>query len=304
MSVDELRQARENSAHVAYMTFTKHIREDKLGLFCFFEGKDSPYYIARIKSVFQGSYYPIDCKGKGYVLKVFELIQNHKIYNKYKTCFFTDRDFDPPVNHPNIYETHCYSIENLYVSVASFGEILKSEWGFLETDDDFKKCIELYKKLQEEFHKAVLLFNAWYACLIEKKHELKQITNVSLDDKMPRGFIKIDLDGITSHYDWTKIKTTFPDALKITKKVVAAKEKAFRKMDQRLVFRGKFEFHFMLKILESLIMDSKKPKKDRVFISKPIKYSITHSQAISQFSQYAETPPELIDYIKNCIKQN
>ena len=54
MTADQLRKAREESANVAYITFTKHIKADKLGLFCFFEGKDSPYYISRIKAVFNG----------------------------------------------------------------------------------------------------------------------------------------------------------------------------------------------------------------------------------------------------------
>ncbi len=300
MTVDDLRKAGKNSSNVGYMTFIKYIREDKSGLFCFFEGKDSPYYISRVRSVFQGNYYPINCTGKRQVLKAFELIQNHNVYDKYKRCFFIDRDFDPPENNPKIYETPCYSIENLYVSIAVFGEILKSEWGFLETDDDFKRCVEVYTKLQQEFHEAVLLFNAWYGCLIDKKHELKQKTNASLDDKMPKGFITIGLGGVRSNYDFSAIKAEFPDALKVTKKAVTLKEKAFKKVEQGLVFRGKFELHFMLMILDELKKDSNKPKKDRTFISKPVKYNITHSQAISQFSQYAETPPELITYIQNC----
>lgn len=39
MSVDDLRRAREENANVSFMDFDKHIRENKDGLFCFFEGE-------------------------------------------------------------------------------------------------------------------------------------------------------------------------------------------------------------------------------------------------------------------------
>jgi len=301
--VDELRRAREESANVAYQTFFKHIRENKNGLFCFFEGKDSPYYHLRIKQIFVGDYFPIKCNGKPMVLKVFKLINHHRMYDKYKKAFFIDSDFDPPENEPKIYETPCYSIENHYTNVAVFGEILKSEWGFSEVDEDYERCIELYKNLQIQFHAAVQLFNAWYACLIDKKHELKEITGVNLDDKLPKGFVEISLDGVTSDYHFAKIQTMFPDALEVTIEEVNQKLAQFDTQNKRLIFRGKYELKFMLTVMDELLKDasSKKANKDREYFSKSFKYSIVHSQAINQFSQYAETPPELLQYIQNCI---
>ena len=299
-SPDKLRESRE-SRNIGYQTFIRHIRENKEGLFCFFEGKDSPYYHLRIKQVFTGNYFPIKCGNKDKVLKVFQLINFHRIYDKYKKAFFVDSDFDPPLHNPKIYETPCYSIENHYVSVAVFGEILKSEWGFSEVDEDYKRCIELYESLQIQFHAAVQLFNVWYACLIDKKQQLGEITGVNLDDKLPKGFVEISLDGVTSDYDFVKIQTQFPDALEVTLEEVNQKSAQFDTRDKRLTFRGKYELKFMLMIMDGLILDSKKAKKDRQYISKPIKYSITHPQAINQFSQYAETPLKLKQYIQNCI---
>ncbi len=297
--VDKLRESRE-SANVAYQTFAKHIRENKNGLFCFFEGKDSPYYHLRIKQVFEGKYYPIKCGNKDKVLKVFKLIDYHNVYDKYKKAFFIDRDFDPPESNPRIYETPCYSIENHYTSVVVFGEILKSEWGFSEVDEDYKRCVELYQSLQIQFHAAVQLFNAWYACLIDKKHELKQQTGVSLENKLPKEFVEISLNGVTFDYDFAKIQTKFPDALQVTKVEINQKSAQFDTQDKRLVFRGKYELKFMLTVMDELLKDAspKKPNKDRKYVSKPFKYSITHPQAINQFSQYAETPIELTQYIQ------
>jgi len=299
--VDELRKSRE-SQNVAYQTFAKHIREDKDGLFCFFEGKDSPYYHLRIKQVFPGNYFPIKCGNKKKVKGVFELIDYHRIYDEYKKAFFIDSDFDPPFSEPRIYETPCYSVENHYTSVEVFKEIIKSEWGLSEVDDAYKHCVALYKDLQTQFHTAMHLFNAWYACLIDKKHELKkEVEGVNLDNKPPKGFITIRLEGVTSNYDLTKIRAQYPKAFTITDEEISTKLELFDNCDKRLVFRGKYELHFMVKIFELLVADSK-PRGERKHVSQTINgFQVNHTNAISLLSQYAETPPELTQYIQNCI---
>jgi hypothetical protein len=299
MMVEKLREAREESANVGFQTFTKHIREDKLGLFCFFEGKDSPYYYPRIKSVFTGNYYPINCSGKSNVLKVYELIRFHREYNIYKKCFFVDRDFDVLIQNFEIYETPCYSVENFYTSPFVFGEILKSEFGLSETNTDFIKSNAVYIKLQIEFHEAVLIFNAWYACLIHLKSINKQHTGVNLEDSIPKEFIKISLDSITKNYDTLAIRTKYTDALPVDDEDIRNKVREFETKDKRQVFRGKFELDFMLKILDSLLVDSRTTK---TYLSKQVKFHIVHTQAISQFSQYAETPDCLLKYIREVVK--
>lgn len=298
MTAEELRKAREESANVAYLTFAKHIKSDKLGLFCFFEGKDSPYYISRVKNIFNGNYYPINCSGKSKVLKVYELIDYHREYDAYKKAFFVDRDFDSSLQNPKIYETPCYSIENLYTNIQSFGEILKSEFGLNETDDDFEKCINLYKTLQEEFHTHSMLFNAWYACLVFIKNSTNQQIGVKLEDSIPKEFVSISLGGISGNYDLPAIQAKYPSALEVTREAIEKKILEMQSQDMGKIFRGKFELDFMLKVLNEIIVDSKTTK---YFVSKTIKYSITNPQAISQFSQYAETPESLIEYIRYVV---
>lgn len=298
MTVEQLRKARDESANVAYLTFEKHLNTDKIGLFCFFEGKDSPYYYPRITTKFSGNYYPIMCSGKSKVLKVYELIDAHREYDIYKKAFFVDRDFDLPLMNPEIFETSCYSIENLYTSSNVFKEILKSEFGFAETDEDFQRCLQIYIDLQIDFHEAIILFNAWYACLIYLRNTTQQQTGVHLEDNFPKEFINISLAGITIRYDILAIKAKYPNALEITDYVLQQKIVDFNTQNKGQVFRGKYELYFMLKMINCLIEDSKITK---TFISKPIKYNITNTQAISQFSQYAETPIELTNYIKKVI---
>lgn len=299
MTAEQLRKAREESANVAYLTFAKHIKSDKLGLFCFFEGKDSPYYISRVKSIFSGNYYPINCSGKSKVLKVYELINYHREYDNYKKAFFIDRDFDFPVLNSKIYETPCYSVENLYTSSSVFSEILKSEFGLHETDEDFERCVDAYKALQKDFHVHATLFNAWYACLIYLRNTTNQQTGVNLEESIPREFVSISLGGISGNYDLAAIQAKYPNALEVNYEILESKILEMEMQDKGKSFRGKFELDFMLKILNALVTDSKTTKS---FISKPIKYSITNSQAVSQFSQYAETPDQLIDYIEQIVK--
>jgi len=298
-TVEALRLAREESANVAYIRFTKLVGADKTALFCFFEGKDSPYYYLRIKNIFSGNYHPIVCSGKSKVLKVYELINNHEEYNKYKKGFFIDSDFDAPLSNNKIYETPCYSIENLYTSVSVFGEILKSELGFTEIDNDFGICIKLYENLQNDFHKAAILFNAWYACSVQIRNTTQQPMGINLDEKIPKEFIIISLEGIKSDYQLTDIQAKYPNALLIDENTVLVKIEEFKTMNAGKVFRGKFELNFMINILMSLISDSKLTKK---YVSKHLKYNVTETDAISRFSQYAETSQGLTKYILRISK--
>ena len=116
--LDTLKQSKDKP-QVAFQEFTLSTRKHAEHLFCFFEGKDNPYYVPRIKR-FTDNYFPIKCGGRENVLEVYRLITNRVEYNHYKKAFFIDRDFNPtlPIQNPPIFETPCYAIENLYVSVC------------------------------------------------------------------------------------------------------------------------------------------------------------------------------------------
>lgn len=298
MRKEDLIRAREENANVAFVEFVQHIRQDKNGLFCFFEGKDMPYYYNKVRQVYQGNYYAISCKGKSKVLKVYELINYHQIYDKYKKGFFVDSDFDLPINNPAIYETPCYSIENFYTSPTVFSEILKHELGLTEVSESYENAMNCYQKLQHQFLEKTTLFNAWYACLKDLRNQNGTKTGVSLSDKLPRDFINISLENIKINYDFETIKNEFPTALSISETTLNEKINQFNQVDKNCVFRGKYGFFFMLEILEKLVEDSIKGKQ---FIQNKIKYNITQSQGISQFAQYAETPQNLTKYLERIL---
>lgn len=301
--IEKLRKSREK-AQVAYQEFAVSTRKGKDGLFCFFEGKDNAYYVPRIKR-FTDNYHPINCGGRDEVLDVYRLITIHSEYDKYKKAFFIDRDFNEPLpdHNPPIFETPCYSIENFYVSVDVFKEILINELHLSEVSDEaFQVCLRLFTDRQEEFHQATALFNAWYACLIEIRNKTGKKTGVNLDDKLPKDFLDFTLDSVIAKYDFEKIKQTFQQALEVSEDTLNTKLAEFTNCNQCKVFRGKYEMQFLVTIIELILQDSSKAQK---YIKAKIKFTfgekLSNDQAISIFSVYAETPKTLNDYLKQVI---
>ena len=170
--------------------------------------------------------------------------------------------------------------------------------GLTEVDESFTKSIAVYEQRQAEFHECMTLFNAWYACLIDKKHATKQETGATLNDITINKLVNISLEEVKCQYDMEKIKTTFPDALEIKEEELTAKIALLNTLSKGYVFRGKFEFSFMGEIIKLLVQDSSKKS---VFIAKKITFSIDQSLFLSRFSQYAITPDCLIAYIKRVI---
>jgi len=302
--IDQLRKSRQK-AQVAYQEFVLHAGKGKDGLFCFFEGKDNAYYVPRIKR-FTDNYHPIKCGGRDKVLDVYRLITIHSEYDKYKKAFFIDRDFNEslPARNPPIFETPCYSIENFYVSVDIFKEILINELHLSEVSDEaFQVCMRLFRERQTEFHQATALFNAWYACLVEIRNKTGNQTGVNLDDKLPKDFIEFTLDSVVKKYDSQKIKQTFPQASEVSEDILNTKLAEFTNCDQCKVFRGKYEMLFLVTMIELILQDSSNSKK---YVKQKIKFAfgekLSNEQAISIFSAYAETPETLNDYLKQVIK--
>jgi hypothetical protein len=174
MSVESLRISRSNYA-TKFTEFTRLYKEYELALYCFFEGEDSKYFGIRIKNIARPKKdILLSCGGKKGVLGIHRMILARKEYENIKATYFIDKDFDASIRErglSQIYETPCYSIENFYTSSECFSNILKSEFKLTEIDEDFGRCISLYTRLQEEFHDAVELLNAWIACQRQNSSE-------------------------------------------------------------------------------------------------------------------------------------
>ncbi|MEN9611796.1 MAG: hypothetical protein RLZZ628_2610 [Bacteroidota bacterium] len=305
--IETLRKSKEKHT-VAFEEFMLSTRRFSNSLFCFFEGKDNAYYVPRIKR-FTNNYCPIKCGGRESVLEVHQLITNRTEYKHYKKAFFIDSDFNKPLkpHQPPIFETPCYSIENLYVSVEVFKEILINEFHFSLISDAvlFKNCVQYFMDRQNEFHTAVRLFNAWYACLIAIRNETGTLTGVKLDDKLPKDFVEISLQSVRSNYDFDKIKTVFPMATPVSQIDLDAKLLAFANCDAHKIFRGKYELQFLIKFIQLILNDS---IRDKIVVTEKIKFAfgdagnLNNEQAINIFEGYAETPNILIEYLQQVTK--
>jgi hypothetical protein len=307
MYIEELRKSK-NRPQVAFQEFALSAGEKSRYLFCFFEGDDNAYYVPRIKR-YATDYYPIKCGNKKAVLDVYTLIANKPEYRKYKLSFFIDRDFDGSVGekNPPIFETPCYSIENLYVSLTVFKEIIINEFHLSETKDKqlFHTLLNLYDERQKEFHTAILLLNAWYACQIEKRNKEQIETGIMLNDLKFNQIVDIKLDSVIQKYNIEKLKETFPQAIEINEITLNQKIELFKSAEQYKVFRGKYEMVFLLKLIREILFDSHKAKiiiKEKINTSFGDGSSLNQELLLNLFSAYAETPQELIIYLEIVTK--
>jgi hypothetical protein len=291
---DLLKKSR-NSSVVAFHKFILLHRKYKSDLFCFFEGKDTHYYFPRINNTFGENHHPIICGNKNSVIKTFESISVK--YPEFKTAFFVDNDFDDKVNEPRIYNTPCYSIENLYCTELVLKRILKNEFLLKETDTEFKQLINLFNENQKKHHKATSLFNVWYASAKNKAKNNCTNVNVSLNDKFPKDLVKVKIGEIKSDYNLSKIKEIFPEAIDITQSEINLTLKTFYQVPPVKKHRGKYEIEFFISILKYIIEDC---NEHNIIMKNKTKFNIDNSLVLSQLSQYSETPACLIDYIKNC----
>lgn len=303
--IQQLRQSKEK-ATVAYQEFALSTKTYTNHLFCFFEGNDNPYYVPRIKK-FTDEIYPINCGGRDKVLKVYELISNQEVYNKYSKAFFIDRDFNSPrqSNKDIIFETPCYSIENMYVNQNVLEQILIHDLQFSKNDANFEVCISLFNDRFKEFNSSVTLFNSWYACLIEIRNQTGKQTGVQLDDKLPKGLVNISLQSVNGDYDLEKIRQIFPESTEIDDETLNNKFSEFQNCDSKLIFRGKYQLEFLITILQLIINDS---KNEQQYVKNKINYSfdgaLNHKRALSVYTNYASTPEILNDFLRNVTTKN
>lgn len=295
---ENIRDSVENSISVVYHKFELYCKEEnKAKLFCFYEGKDAPYYSPRIEEYFK-DYINFKCNNKLNVIKLYKKIKNKK--SNYQLAFFVDRDFDSPLSNPDIYETPTYSIENLYCDTKTISKILKNEYLLNDEDSEFLEIINIYKANISDYMNKILLFNSWYHSLKRKK-ELQGLptTGVSLDDKLPTKFLKLEISNIECSYTFDCIKSHYTNAVDVSEEEV---QNSLQELSQGNLLgniRGKYLVTFLIKFIDYLTLDSKKSK---TFIKENINFSTNKSIVLSHLSNYASTPSCLNDYLNSLLK--
>lgn len=275
-------------------------------LYCFFEGQDdSRYYGMRIKSVVFVSENPIQqnfwCEGKENLISLFHLVISDKRYRNAWVAFFIDRDFDNDGELPNddrLYVTPCYSIENFYISIEAFKQILRDEFMIQEDHSDFPKTIALYLKLLGEFIDAMEEINAWiYLNRVIEKQNAKS-SKLNLASVSPNVLFTIRIDKVIKKYKVEDLHNLFPFASLIEQEHLESQVLYFKQFDRSRIFRGKYLIHF-LECLLKLLIDDCNTRRNRKHFSERKKVSLKVSaNLISELTQYADTPPCLVKFLQ------
>ncbi|MXV51228.1 DUF4435 domain-containing protein [Pedobacter sp. HMF7647] len=308
MDIVERLREEATSDCVAYTEFMLQYKKTEDALYCFFEGFEDPiYYTIRIESISYKTVVDFVCGGKDDVIKVHNLIKESPHYKNVKTGFFIDSDFDNYNLPETIYKTPTYSIENLYCVQEAFEKILLAEFKMKRTDDDFVKCIENYKTLQQKFTSEMLLFNAWLACQSDIRNDLKTKTRLNIDNKVKAKFDKVvlpdltgikPLEGLTSKQE---IQSIYNNSPSVSDDALNIKSQEFAYINQSEKFRGKFLIRFLesyLCRLQSIFGTTCSP-----FVNKySCNLRIENATMCSSLSQYAKTPECLKRYIIETLR--
>ena len=114
MTLEQMR-AKRGISEVLFKKFTEAHEYFETHAFCFYEGEDGKYYNARVARYWGSNVITQVAGKKKEVLKVMQKIQSDPLYTNVCTMFFIDRDYDESLANTNndLFETPCYSIENL-----------------------------------------------------------------------------------------------------------------------------------------------------------------------------------------------
>ncbi len=303
--VELLRQARVSYA-VKFREFIVLYSKCKTSntIICFFEEEDSKYYGIRIRiKMPEYEFKTIQCGGKQNVIKLCEIIKGHKEYKRATVGFFIDRDFDDPIKGylaKYIYETPCYSIENLYTTSDSVSRILRDEFKICEVSEDdttIEECMELYYDTQSKFHDAIEEINIWIMYQREL-YKNKPINRLNINNVRLDRLVTINIGSVIKKYEISNIREMFPESINITGDKIAERLSCINKSQRGRVFRGKYEIEFLRKFLALLKQD--RNNSTPMFFKKKIKVKISLSKEniIGELSQYADTPECLLQYLE------
>lgn len=298
-SLDMMR-AKRAVAEAVYKKFTEAVDYHATYAFCFYEGEDGKYYNPRIKSIWGKRFITLEPGNKQAVIKTMQLIQANPLYKEVCLMFFVDRDYDAPLAGTNkdLFETPCYSVENLYAQQTVLEQILQAEFGLNVIDEDFQKCITDYQARIEEFNKEIMRFNA----LVRYQHEYAPEIPCNFSSIKTSCFARISLDKVSRASKYHEKITMLMEKLKVDAETIDAIEESLCSMPAlSYVLRGKNQLDFFVKFVSLL---KEQHQNGEYFSAKKNHVYLTLSaNRLSELSQYANTPSELIVFLQAHLPQ-
>nr|WP_255672465.1 DUF4435 domain-containing protein [Corallococcus sp. AS-1-6] len=306
-----MRFARESYA-VAWRNFIKAVATEPDALFCFFEGEDLKYYSIRINLIAR----PEKCRsfavgGRDGVVHLLQLVLNADggRYAKLRSAFFVDRDFIPPeASDERLYVTPCYSIENMYVSRTAIERIFESEFGLTQGETAMGVALGLYDTAAGEFYRATGELNGWLQQQRKKEAQSKpkgeKVSVLKLQSLQAWEFVDMQFPHCAENYSISTLDQRFGresnnvdvDAIRDWVADITSNPPA-------VAYRGKFLIDFLCKFINILVegINSQPPKYFPA--ARHVALGVQRKTALSQLSQYADTPSCLIRFLEGVCRR-
>jgi len=292
--IDEMREGRCCSAS-AFLVFTSKYRLFSDHVFCFYEGEDGKYYNQKIKGLIGESIVPIIVGNKQETLRLWRRLKDDSLYKGVHKMFFVDRDMDniPDDKDDDLYVTPCYSIENFYANRFCFSNIIESEFLVNKTDNDYKKCMDLFEKMFNEFNQIMLGFNA--LVYLKAKNSINS-DGVNACDIQTKKLVSIDDKCVKPHRKHSNEIEKYRSALAVSEEEFeAAKCELSNRGSFEQIFRGKNQLDFLslfIKYLKQL-----HSKGEFFEVRRNTVKIVIDKNRLSQLSQYAVFPECLKAFI-------
>jgi len=293
ISLEEMREMREMSG-VLYKKFTESHEYFATHAFCFYEGEDGKYYNSRIEKFWGTNFIPLVAGNKKEVIRAMKRITSDSLYDDVCVMFFVDRDYDESLKGINdhLFETPCYSIENLYAQESTLDKILRAEFGLNITDSDYHKCKEVFRLRLAEFNEIILRFNA----IVKYQHQYAPDIRCRFSAIKTSHLASISIGQVSQATRHDEQIAILIEKLNADLAVIDEIEGKLRlESDLDNVLRGKNQ----LDLLVTMIGCFKDANSQGGFFSRELEHVRINisGNRLSELSQYAITPPELNEFL-------
>ena len=299
--LEEMRKAKESKL-VPVIEFMQVCNpKDKERLYCFVEAEmDKLFYNSKIRNIGRSNPTTQICRHKQSVLDVYADLVLRRDYSRVRKGYFVDRDFDGTPLPPEIYVTPYHSLENFFTQKATVEVILEEIFKMVPEDKDFLKCIDLYVKLQSDFHQRILLLNVFLICHFKTHHLHAERLNV--DSKVAPILRKIMSEDLNKVNSLTEIDSkekieTFFGVAKVEQGLWDASLASLIPDEWSSSLRGKFELKFLYSFIEQL-RTSVKGNKSGIWTKKYNPHHLEEGQILLLLADKVLPPECLSDYIK------
>lgn len=249
--LEVMKLARNSSSVLKIAILSIRSQLTDIPIFVFEGPDDKATYSQWIRRVKPGlTYEPLPANGKDQALKLWDSLTKDKDSLISGIYIFVDRDFDDlkgTANHPNIFMTERYAVENYVVCKKVLEDVLKNELHCHAEPQIRRNVVSHFSQAYASFITVVREINFQIFCARKLKVEI---------DSLPKKLSKIasvSLNGVQPAVPPCESLIVFKRP--ITTQEFAEFRGAFDALDPSFRYRGKFLLMFFAKWIELLALE-------------------------------------------------